>query len=138
MTNALLSRCGRAISRQDIIVLVRFSHPPKMGCRTHFSSHLAHIASRVIQGQYILAADVAIAITPPQHNPQRTQKFVLASVVVTLVAILTAMVSSSADANQLDLAADRKLDDGIKLFALAMTLVALVLFVIAIAMIQPA
>ncbi|KAG8895050.1 hypothetical protein FRC00_008085 [Tulasnella sp. 408] len=114
MINALLYRCGRAVGRHDLIVL----------------------------NQFIFAANsqaiIAIAITPPQHNAQRSQKFALASMVVTLVAILTAMVSSSADVNQSSLAADRKLDDGIKLSALAMTLVALVLFIIAIVTIQSA
>ncbi|KAG8952715.1 hypothetical protein FRC00_006626 [Tulasnella sp. 408] len=114
MTNALLSQLVRAIGRHELIVL----------------------------NQFIFAANsqaiIAIAITPPQHNAQRSQKFALASVVVTLVAILTAMVSSSADVNQSGLATDRKLDDGIKLSALVMTLVALVLFIIAILTIQSA
>ncbi|KAG9043693.1 hypothetical protein FS837_009232 [Tulasnella sp. UAMH 9824] len=99
-------------------------------------------ADLISLNQYILTANsqalIAIAITPPQPDPRRSQKLALASVVVTLVAILTTMVSSSAEANASDTAADRRLDNSIKLSAFAMTLVALVLFVIAIATIQRA
>ncbi|KAG8910775.1 hypothetical protein FRC01_006139 [Tulasnella sp. 417] len=108
--DALLSRCGRA----DLISL----------------------------NQYILAANsqalIAIAITPPQPDPQRSQKLALASVVVTLFAILTAMASSTAEVNAVANAVDQRLDKGIKLSAFGMTLVALVLFIIAIATIQGA
>ncbi|KAG8912976.1 hypothetical protein FRC01_004810, partial [Tulasnella sp. 417] len=92
--------------------------------------------------QYILAANsqalIAIAITPPQSDPRRSQKLALASVVVTLLAILTTMASSSAEVNTVATPADQRLDKGIKLSAFGMTLVALVLFIIAIATIQGA
>ncbi|KAG8909553.1 hypothetical protein FRC01_006862 [Tulasnella sp. 417] len=105
---------------------------------------LRHILflGNVLQNQYILGANsqalIAIAITPPQHDPQSSQKLALASVVVTLFAILTAMASSGAEVNAVATAADQRLDKGIKLSAFGMTLVALVLFVIAIAKIQGA
>ncbi|KAG8893233.1 hypothetical protein FRC00_010813 [Tulasnella sp. 408] len=99
-------------------------------------------ADLISLNQYILAANsqalIAIAITPPQPDPQRSQKLALASVVVTLVAILTTMVSSGAETNASETAADRRLDNSIKLSAFAMTLVALVLFIIAIATIKRA
>ncbi|KIO24041.1 hypothetical protein M407DRAFT_26572 [Tulasnella calospora MUT 4182] len=90
--------------------------------------------------QYILAANsqalIAIAITPPQPGPQQSQRLALTSVVITLVAILTAMASSKAEVNASDTAADRRLDNSIKLSAIEMTLLALTLFIIAIATIQ--
>ena len=86
----------------------------------------------------LLTALIAIAITPPQPDPQRSQKLALASVVVTLLAILTAMASSSAEGDTVATAADQRLDKSIKLSAFGMTLVALVLFIIAIATIQGA
>ncbi|KIO22593.1 hypothetical protein M407DRAFT_104390 [Tulasnella calospora MUT 4182] len=108
--DALLSRCGRA----DLISL----------------------------NQYILAANsqalIAIAITPPQLDSKRSQKLALASVVVTLVAIVTAMASPNAEVNAADNAANRRLDNNIKLSAVGMTLLALILFIIAIATIQAA
>ncbi|KAG8949726.1 hypothetical protein FRC04_008266 [Tulasnella sp. 424] len=104
--DALLSRCGRA----DLIAL----------------------------NQCILAANsqalIAIAITPPQHDPQTSQKLAFASVVVTLFAILTAMVSSNAEVNESDTAySKRKPERGIKLFAFGMTVISLVLFITAVA-----
>ncbi|KAG8924788.1 hypothetical protein FRC00_004723 [Tulasnella sp. 408] len=79
---------------------------------------------------------IAIAITPPQPDPQISRNLALSSAVVTLFAILAAMALSSAEFNAPNAVADRRLEKGIKLFALGITLVAFVLFVTAIATIR--
>ncbi|KAG8896591.1 hypothetical protein FRC00_005696 [Tulasnella sp. 408] len=97
-------------------------------------------ADLISLNQYILTANsqvlIAIAITPPQPDPQTSRNLALSSAVVTLFAILAAMALSSAEANAPGAVGDRRVEKGIKLFALGVTLVALVLFVTAIATIR--